>query len=97
MDSKDHRYKLVKYKYVGFPLHEYVPSHATLGASGADLRNATGKIVVIYPQTSQMIPTGICVEIPEGYEGQLRPRSGISVKKCLMMLPTVGTIDAKGK
>lgn len=86
--------RLINFKYVGDPLLTYIPSHATLGASGADLRNVLGKEILIYPQTSEMIPTGICVEIPEGYEGQLRPRSGISVKKCLIMLPSIGTIDA---
>lgn len=87
---------VINFKYVGEPSQEYCPHHATAGASGADLRNATGKAIELDPYCSVMIPTGICVEIPEGYEGQLRPRSGISVKKCLIQLPSVGTIDARG-
>ena len=83
----------VNFKYIGIEGSEYTPHHATPGASGCDLRNASGKVIKIYPQTSVRIPTGICVEIPEGFEGQLRPRSGISVKKQLIMLPSVGTID----
>lgn len=83
----------INFKYVGVVGSEYAPNHATKGASGCDLRNATGKEVVIHPHTKEMIGTGICVEIPEGYEGQLRPRSGIAVKQCAIMLPSVGTID----
>ena len=84
----------VNYTYVGEPLYEYCPFHATEGASGADLRNTSGNFIEIYPMSSESIPTGICMEIPKGFEGQLRPRSGISVKKKLMMLPSVGTIDS---
>ena len=84
----------IKFKYIGAEEYAYIPHHATEGASGVDLRNNSGKVVVIPPQTSKSIPTGICVEIPEGYEGQLRPRSGIAVKRQLTMLPSVGTIDS---
>ena len=85
----------INFKYVGAVGSEYTPFHATSGASGADLRNASGKMIVIHPLGAVGISTGICVEIPEGYEGQLRPRSGISVKKQLIQLPSVGTIDAR--
>lgn len=94
MDSKARKFTLINYTYVGDPSYEYVPEHATLGASGADLRNASGKVIVIHPQQVEIVPTGICVEIPEGYEGQLRPRSGISVKRKLMMVNSIGTIDS---
>lgn len=83
----------INFKYVGAVGSEYTPEHATEGSSGCDLRNATGKDIYIHPYTSVRIPTGICVEIPRGFEGQLRPRSGISIKKNLIHLPSVGTID----
>ena len=84
----------VNFKYVGHTDSKYIPQHATSGASGCDLSNASGEMVIIPGGESRKIPTGICVEIPEGYEGQLRPRSGLATKKQLMMLPSVGTIDA---
>lgn len=84
----------INYKYVGDSTAKYNPHHATEGASGADLRNATGQIVIIPPGEVVKIRTGIAAEIPSGYEGQLRPRSGISVKKKVIMLPSIGTIDA---
>lgn len=84
----------IKFKYKGDIASDYTPQHATAGASGCDLRNATGKDILIHPQGSVMISTGICVEIPAGYEGQLRPRSGISVRNQILMLPSVGTIDS---
>ena len=84
----------INFKYIGKIEDEYNPHHATEGASGADLRNASGKVITLHPQGAIKVPTGICVEIPEGYEGQLRPRSGISVKNNIIMLPSVGTIDS---
>lgn len=84
----------INFKYVGHPDALYTPHHATIGASGCDLRNATGKAITIHPYSAEMIGTGICVEIPDGFEGQLRPRSGISIKKQVILLPSVGTIDA---
>ncbi len=83
----------LNFKYVGHKDSYYVPHHATEGASGSDLRNATGKVITIHPGDAIMIPTGICVQIPDGFEGQLRPRSGLSVRHKLIMLPSVGTID----
>lgn len=84
----------VNFKYVGVEGSFYTPEHATEGASGCDLRNASGKVIEIHPGGVVSIPTGICVEIPEGFEGQLRPRSGLSRKTCLMHLPSIGTIDS---
>lgn len=83
-----------KYKYVGCPAQVYEPEHATYGASGADLRYAGEFPMVILPRVMQKLPTGICAEIPEGYEGQLRLRSGFSTKNKALMLPQVGTIDS---
>jgi len=84
----------INFKYVGDPSLAYTPHHATEGASGCDLRNATSNDIWIPARGASTIPTGICVEIPEGYEGQLRPRSGIAVKKQLILLPSVGSLDS---
>ncbi len=84
----------VNFKYVGRDDSFYTPFHAKDGDSGCDLRNASGKVIELHPQGAVMISTGICMEIPAGYEGQLRPRSGLSVKKQIIMLPSVGTIDS---
>ena len=73
---------------------EFVPVYATSFASGADLRAALKEAVVLLPGTSAIIPTGIRFEIPEGYEIQIRPRSGFSAKNQLTVLNTPGTIDS---
>src|SRR3990167_213438 len=73
---------------------EFVPVYATAFASGADLRAALKEAVVLLPGTSAIIPTGIRFEIPEGYEIQIRPRSGFSAKNQLTVLNTPGTIDS---
>lgn len=66
------------------------------GDSGFDLHAATpdGKPVIIEPFGKALIPTGLCVEIPEGYEIQIRSRSGLALKKSVFALNSPGTIDA---
>lgn len=73
---------------------DLVPVYATASASGADLRAAIGEAFILAPGASSVIPTGIRVEIPEGYEIQIRPRSGFAVKNQLTVLNTPGTIDS---
>lgn len=73
---------------------ELVPAYSTPFASGADLRAAIREPVVLQPGTSAIIPTGVRVEIPEGYEIQIRPRSGFAAKNQLTVLNTPGTIDS---
>ncbi len=84
----------VTFKYVGHTENEYTPEHATEGASGADLRYAGEFPIVVLPRRAMKLSTGICVEIPKGYEGQLRLRSGFSAENLAVMLPQVGTIDS---
>ncbi|HIP43294.1 MAG TPA: dUTP diphosphatase [Aquifex aeolicus] len=74
----------------GLPL----PSYATLHSSGLDLRAAIDKPLKIKPFERVLIPTGLILEIPEGYEGQVRPRSGLALNKGLTVLNAPGTIDA---
>ncbi len=71
-----------------------LPSYATPMSSGLDLRAAVTEPVVIRPLERVAIPTGLILEIPEGYEGQVRPRSGLALKKGLTVLNAPGTVDA---
>lgn len=73
--------------------HE-LPSYETEGAAGFDLRANVDEPVVINPFERKLVPTGIFMELPQGYEAQIRPRSGIAVKKGLTLLNTPGTIDS---
>ncbi len=71
-----------------------LPEYATPMSSGMDLRAAVSEPVVIRPMERVLIPTGLVLEIPEGYEGQIRPRSGLALEKGLTVLNAPGTIDA---
>lgn len=70
------------------------PEYATTGASGMDIRAAIGEQVVLQPMQRALLPTGLFVSIPEGYEIQIRPRSGLAIKQGITCLNTPGTIDA---
>lgn len=71
-----------------------LPYYATKGASGADVRACIDDNIVILPHKSALIPTGLFFEIPEGYEIQVRPRSGLAFKHQITVLNTPGTIDS---
>ena len=73
-----------------------LPSYETLGAAGADIRASIGKgeEMVLKPGERILVPTGISMEIPLGYEVQVRPRSGLSFKTGLMVVNSPGTIDS---
>ena len=71
-----------------------LPSYATIGSAGADLRAAVGTPLVIQPGERALVPTGIAMALPANYEGQVRPRSGLAVKFGLTVLNAPGTIDA---
>ena len=70
-----------------------LPAYATPGASGMDLRAAIGEAVTLQPMERMLIPTGLFIELPHGYEAQVRPRSGLAVKQGITCLNTPGTID----
>ncbi|MCD6122587.1 MAG: dUTP diphosphatase [Spirochaetales bacterium] len=70
------------------------PLYKTLNASGADLFAKISKEVVISPGERYLIPTGLYIEIPEGYEAQIRPRSGLAAKYGITLLNAPGTIDS---
>ena len=71
-----------------------MPKYETAGASGMDLRANLDESVVLKSLERALIPTGLYVEIPEGYEGQIRARSGLALKKGLSLPNGIGTIDS---
>ena len=71
-----------------------LPEYQTLQSAGLDVRADLEAPVVIAPLKRAMIPTGLYVELPEGYEMQVRPRSGLAAKHGVTVLNTPGTIDA---
>jgi dUTP pyrophosphatase len=73
---------------------ELIPLYATPFASGCDARASLTEAVIVAPGTSALIPTGIKVGLPEGYEIQVRPRSGFAAKNQVTVLNTPGTIDS---
>jgi dUTP pyrophosphatase len=74
----------------GLPL----PAYQTAGAAGMDLHAAVGEDLVIEPGGIVLVPTGLAVAIPEGFEGQVRPRSGLAVKHGISLPNTPATIDS---
>jgi len=71
-----------------------VPAYATEGSAGLDLRAAVEAPVVLQPGDRLMVPTGLVVAVPEGYEGCVRPRSGLAAKHGLTLANAPGTIDS---
>ena len=71
-----------------------IPSYKTKGASGMDLMAFVKEKIVIKPQTSALIPTGLSVAFSEDYEIQIRPRSGLAAKNNISVLNAPGTIDS---
>ncbi|MSO71092.1 MAG: dUTP diphosphatase [Alphaproteobacteria bacterium] len=71
-----------------------LPEYATHGAAGMDLLAAVGDPLVIAPGARACVPTGIAIALPEGFEAQVRPRSGLAFKQGVTCLNSPGTIDA---
>ena len=71
-----------------------LPQYATDGSSGMDIRAFMDEAVVLQPLQRTLIPTGLFIELPIGYEVQVRPRSGLAIKQGITCLNTPGTIDA---
>lgn len=74
----------------GLPLPKYMSDHA----AGMDLYAAVNPEVIIPPGEWKLVPTGIAIALPEGYEAQVRPRSGLALKQGVSILNTPGTVDA---
>lgn len=73
---------------------DHIPIYSSKGAAGADIRADLQESIVIEPGATALIPTGLFFEIPEGYEIQVRPRSGLALKSGITVLNTPGTIDS---
>lgn len=71
-----------------------LPEYQTVGASGMDLLSSNEEDIVIQPFERILVPTSLYIEIPEGYEGQVRARSGLSLKHGITLINAVGTIDS---
>jgi dUTP pyrophosphatase len=71
-----------------------LPEYATEGSSGMDLRADLDSPMLFHPLERKLVPTGLFIELPHGYEGQVRPRSGLAIKQGITCLNTPGTIDS---
>ncbi len=71
-----------------------IPAYSTKHAAGMDLRANIDNSIELTPLERKLIPTGLYIELPVGYEAQIRPRSGLALKKGLTVLNSPGTIDA---
>lgn len=74
--------------------HQPLPQYATPQSAGMDLRANLAEPVVLKPLERRLIPTGLHIALPVGYEAQVRPRSGLALKKGITVLNSPGTIDA---
>ncbi len=74
--------------------HQPLPAYATAQSAGMDLRANIDEAVTLHPLERRLIPTGLRIALPEGYEAQVRPRSGLALKHGITVLNTPGTIDA---
>jgi len=71
-----------------------LPQYQTAGAAGADLHACMDEPIILQPMERRVIPTGLAMSIPEGFEVQIRARSGMSIKHGITMVNGIGTIDA---
>lgn len=74
--------------------HHSLPQYATSASAGMDLRANLTESVTLAPMERRLIPTGLFIELPEGYEAQVRPRSGLALKHGVTVLNSPGTIDS---
>ena len=83
----------MKIKVINKSKHQ-LPQYSTGESAGMDLRANLDKEIILKPLERIMVPTGLFIEIPIGYEAQIRPRSGLAIKKGITILNSPGTIDA---
>jgi dUTP pyrophosphatase len=74
--------------------HQHLPAYATPQSAGMDLRANIDEPITLHPMERRLIPTGLHIALPEGYEAQVRPRSGLALKHGLTVLNAPGTVDA---
>jgi len=83
----------MKVRIVNRSKHE-LPSYSTEHSAGLDLRANIADDIILQSLERQLVPTGLFIELPAGYEAQIRPRSGLALKKGISLVNTPGTIDA---
>jgi len=83
----------MKVKIVNKSKHAF-PSYETSASAGMDLRANIDEPIVLKSLDRALVPTGLFIELPEGYEAQIRPRSGLAIKKGITLLNSPGTVDA---
>ncbi len=83
----------MKVKIVNHSKHP-LPEYKTKASAGMDIRANLDETVILCPLERKLIPTGLYIELPEGYEAQIRPRSGLALNEGLGILNSPGTIDA---
>ncbi|MEO6729758.1 MAG: dUTP diphosphatase [Ferruginibacter sp.] len=71
-----------------------LPSYATAGSAGMDIRANLQNSITLQPLERMLIPTGLFIELPDGYEAQVRPRSGLAIKQGITCLNSPGTVDS---
>ncbi|MFO8067368.1 MAG: dUTP diphosphatase [Bacteroidales bacterium] len=71
-----------------------IPGYETISSAGVDLRAHLSEAIIIKPLQRCLVPTGLFIELPTGYEAQVRPRSGLAIKSGISVLNSPGTIDA---
>src|SRR5574344_1584553 len=74
--------------------HQPLPEYATKQSAGMDLRANIDEDIILHPMERSLVPTGLSIALPEGYEAQIRPRSGLALKHGLTVLNSPGTVDA---
>lgn len=84
----------IKFKIIDKSLTTKIPAYATEHAAGMDISSASVDDIVIQPMCTELVPTNLVMEIPPGYEGQVRPRSGLAMKYNIGIVNSPGTIDA---
>lgn len=83
---------MIKVKVLKSGGYDKLPQYETPNSAGLDLRST--KTVVLKPRGRALVPTGLFIALPDGYEAQVRPRSGLALKKGITVLNTPGTVDA---
>lgn len=90
---KDKRMEQISVKVIN-KSNNPLPEYATIDSAGMDIRAFLSEPITLEPLARVLVPTGLFIEIPQGYECQIRPRSGLALKKGITVLNTPGTIDA---
>ena len=80
-------------KILRLPHNKFVPEYKTDGAAGMDLCAAISEPITLKPLERYLVPTGLKIELEHGYEAQIRPRSGLSIKHGISLINCVGTVD----